>query len=200
MSAPQGGFPGWLDGAAPLVVIHAAERFAENHNWYVEDGNGYEALGFSVVPRSDPEWDSQSQTIGVIGDGDNAKVIRYLISRGKDDGFIRQDAKIVFHCLDEIDNVDVYYNVPSKQPTRKEFITFYSSFVSYSPGDYGSAVRLLNQFLDDLGLFKGTKGETYTNRTSAAVKRWQAQLGIEETGIWDQVTDFFTKQFVSTFS
>lgn len=51
--------------------------------------------------------------------------------------------------------------------------------------DNGTDVKVLEQNLKDLGYFFGTPGQKFTDATTAAIKRWQKALGVEQTGVVD---------------
>ena len=57
-----------------------------------------------------------------------------------------------------------------------------SSYIDLRQGDTGYRVRELNKRLKELFYLEGSAGDTYTSETVAAVRRFQAQVGLAITG------------------
>jgi len=56
-------------------------------------------------------------------------------------------------------------------------------YTQLEPGDTGNAVKKMQKRLKELGYFDGELGDNYLTKTTAAVKRFQAALGWEQTGV-----------------
>jgi peptidoglycan hydrolase-like protein with peptidoglycan-binding domain len=56
-------------------------------------------------------------------------------------------------------------------------------YVKLSPGDSGERVKKLQTRLKELGYFTGNIGGNYGELTTAAVKRFQAKIGANQTGV-----------------
>lgn len=74
----------------------------------------------------------------------------------------------------------VYAGTSPAAPATKAPTAIYSQL---SPGDTGSAVKNMQARLKELGYFDGELGGNYLTKTTAAVKRFQAALGWEQTGV-----------------
>ena len=57
-----------------------------------------------------------------------------------------------------------------------------------SKGSQGADVKALQNYLRAVGIFQGETTENYLSKTEAAVKKFQAQNGIEPTGILGPIT------------
>ncbi len=58
-----------------------------------------------------------------------------------------------------------------------------SQYKTLSPGDSNNDVKKMQKRLKELGFFDGELGGNYLTKTTAAVKRFQAALGWEQTGV-----------------
>ena len=56
-------------------------------------------------------------------------------------------------------------------------------YIYMEKGDTGYRVRQLNERLKELYYFEGTPGSTYNNATVAAVRRFQAEVGLTQSGV-----------------
>jgi peptidoglycan hydrolase-like protein with peptidoglycan-binding domain len=71
----------------------------------------------------------------------------------------------------------------SAKPYKATTPTPAPQYVKLSPGDSGTRVKKLQQRLKDLGYFTGNVAGNYGELTTAAVKRFQKKIGMEQTGI-----------------
>lgn len=63
-----------------------------------------------------------------------------------------------------------------------------TSYSTLASGDSGTAVQTLQKALEDMGYFDGVPGGNYSSLTQEAVKRFQAAIGMTQTGTADQTT------------
>ncbi len=71
----------------------------------------------------------------------------------------------------------------SAKPYKGATATPAPEYVKLSPGDSGTRVKKLQQRLKDLGYFTGNVAGNYGELTTAAVKRFQKKIGVEQTGV-----------------
>lgn len=69
------------------------------------------------------------------------------------------------------------------QPEEDEEEPEEAEYVTLSPGDTGERVKRLQRRLKDLGYFDGEVAGNYLSKTTEAVKLFQKQLGLSQTGV-----------------
>ena len=70
---------------------------------------------------------------------------------------------------------------PPPTPTPAPTATI--NFVKMQPGDTGNRVKALQRRMQELGYFDGDIGGNYLEKTTTAVKKFQAAIGMKEDGI-----------------
>ena len=84
---------------------------------------------------------------------------------------------------------------PTQAPTKKPESGTATGYVDLEYGDKGDAVKRLQQRLKELGYFTHTATGNYFSETEAAVKNFQAALGLTQTGV--ATASLQTKLFAS---
>lgn len=74
------------------------------------------------------------------------------------------------------------YNPPAADDDDDDFEEE-DEYKTLEPGDSGAAVKRLQQRLKSLGYFTGDVGGNYLTQTTAAVKLFQKQAGLSQTGV-----------------
>ncbi len=125
--------------------------------------------------------------------GDRGLRVREMQERLRDLGYLADDADGIFGSRTEA-AVELFQSenglratgVANADTLRKLYSSnaqSCSSYIELRRGDTGYRVRELNRRLKALYYLEGKAGSTYTSATAEAVRRFQDQIGMRQTGV-----------------
>ncbi len=115
-------------------------------------------------------YESASETSEVLGKMSKGSKVKWLRTNGD---------------WAEVQNSNGRIGYMSKEYLSVNLDSFYETESAYeplSPGMTGEKVKNMQRRLQALGFFDGTIGGNYLTKTTAAVKAFQAAIGMEQTG------------------
>ncbi|MBQ8088399.1 MAG: peptidoglycan-binding protein [Clostridia bacterium] len=141
-----------------------------------------------ILSGNFPNYDPYAE----VAFGDRGDRVLRMQLRLRELGYMADGADGIFgnRTLAAVQLFQQENNIPvSRAATRDTLIRLYSSAApqcsSYIPlyrGDTGYRVRALNKRLKELFYYSGKVTDTYTSETAAAVRRFQAQVGLPING------------------
>ncbi len=166
-----------------------AVKLAQAELGYSVTGVATEALQRDILEGKLPEYDPYK----TLTFGDRGLRVTEMQQRLRELGYLADDADSIYGVRTEA-AVELFQSenglkatgVADSKTLRKLYsdsANSCSSYIDLRKGDSGYRVRELNRRLKALYYLEGEVGSTYNSRTVAAVRRFQEEVGLKQTGV-----------------
>ncbi len=178
----------YIDGIFGWRTERAVE-LAQAELGYAVTGTANEALQRDILSGKLPAYDPYRG----LSMGDRGLRVSEMQQRLRDLGYLADDADAIFGVrteaaveLFQAENGLEQTGVADSKTLRKLYsdsAASCSSYIDLRKGDSGYRVRELNKRLKQLYYLEGEVGSSYNSRTVEALRRFQEETGLKQTGI-----------------